>query len=81
MMLVGSDGVLRFQNIIVSEIATGDQYVYSPFQVCGCFAASHLQQSTYCTSPTATSVRVAMYLSSVCIDTAPEAAAAVVSSL
>jgi hypothetical protein len=33
MMLVGPNGLLTFQNIILSEIATGDQYVYSPFQV------------------------------------------------
>jgi hypothetical protein len=39
MMLVGSGGLLTFQNIIISEIATGDQYVYSPFQV-GCYPES-----------------------------------------
>jgi hypothetical protein len=44
MMLVGSNGVLRFQNIIISEIAAVDQYVYSPWQASG---AQHLQHVPY----------------------------------
>jgi hypothetical protein len=46
MMLVGPNGVLRFQNIIISEIANEDQYVYSPSQVSGCLAARQVTQSS-----------------------------------